>query len=124
MWLELNEGANLFSDLWNADIPRICVENPVMHKYAKERIINYVEPPNRCSRGSSVTVSASAPASGSRTCRRSCRRTSSRAATQRVHMASPGPDRWKERSRFYPGIAKAMAEQWGGVIANDYPQAA
>jgi len=30
-----------------------------------------------------------------------------------VHRASPSPDRWKERSRTLPGIAKAMAEQWG-----------
>ena len=30
----------------------------------------------------------------------------------RVHYASPGPNRWKERSRTYEGIAKAMAEQW------------
>ena len=28
-------------------------------------------------------------------------------------LASPGPDRWKIRSRTYEGIAKAMAEQWG-----------
>jgi len=25
----------------------------------------------------------------------------------------PGPDRARERSRFWPGIARAMAEQWG-----------
>lgn len=31
----------------------------------------------------------------------------------RVHRASPGQDRWKERSRTYQGIANAMAEQWG-----------
>lgn len=31
----------------------------------------------------------------------------------RVHRMPPGPDRWKERSRTFPGIAKAMAEQWG-----------
>lgn len=31
----------------------------------------------------------------------------------RVHHATPSPDRWKERSRTLPGIAKAMAEQWG-----------
>ena len=31
----------------------------------------------------------------------------------RVHRMPPGPDRWKERSRTYEGIAKAMAEQWG-----------
>lgn len=31
----------------------------------------------------------------------------------RVHRMAPGPDRWKERSRTYQGIADAMAEQWG-----------
>ena len=31
----------------------------------------------------------------------------------RVHRMSPSPDRWKERSRTYAGVAKAMAEQWG-----------
>jgi hypothetical protein len=31
----------------------------------------------------------------------------------RVHFESPGPDRWKNRSRTLPGIAEAMAEQWG-----------
>jgi hypothetical protein len=35
--------------------------------------------------------------------------------TPRVHHASPGPDRWKERSRTLPGIAAAMAEQWGSL---------
>ena len=32
---------------------------------------------------------------------------------QRVFKLPPGPNRWKQRSRFYPGIARAMAEQWG-----------
>lgn len=31
---------------------------------------------------------------------------------QRIHNMPPGPDRWKERSRTYQGIANAMAEQW------------
>lgn len=31
----------------------------------------------------------------------------------RVHRMPPGPDRWKDRSRFFPGIAEAMASQWG-----------
>ena len=38
MWRELDEGAELFSDLWNADVPHVAVENPVMHRHAKERI--------------------------------------------------------------------------------------
>lgn len=33
----------------------------------------------------------------------------------RVHFASPGPDRWKERSRTLTGIAEAMADQWGSL---------
>lgn len=31
----------------------------------------------------------------------------------RVHHMPPGPDRWKERSRTYQGIADAFAAQWG-----------
>lgn len=31
----------------------------------------------------------------------------------RVHFTSPGPNRWKERSRTMTGIAAAMADQWG-----------
>jgi hypothetical protein len=30
----------------------------------------------------------------------------------RVHKMAPSPDRWKERSRTFTGIADAMAEQW------------
>lgn len=36
--------------------------------------------------------------------------------TPRVHFASPGPDRWKNRSRTLSGIARAMAQQWGGYV--------
>ncbi len=31
----------------------------------------------------------------------------------RIHKMPPSPDRWKERSRTFVGIAKAMASQWG-----------
>lgn len=31
----------------------------------------------------------------------------------RVHRMPPGPERWKERSRTFQGIADAMADQWG-----------
>lgn len=40
----------------------------------------------------------------------------------KVHMMPPGPDRWKERSRTYQGIADAMAEQWGQLDPNTYPR--
>ena len=33
----------------------------------------------------------------------------------RVHKEPPSPDRWKNRSRTYQGIADAMADQWGAL---------
>lgn len=39
---------------------------------------------------------------------------------ERVWRMPPGPDRQKERSRFFPGIAKAMAEQWGPLLGNEW----
>lgn len=47
----------------------------------------------------------------------------------RVHRMPPGPDRWKERSRTYLGIAQAMADQWGDtpnhqISGGDTPSAA
>ena len=33
----------------------------------------------------------------------------------RVHREPPGPDRWKNRSRTFQGIADAMADQWGNI---------
>jgi hypothetical protein len=32
----------------------------------------------------------------------------------RIHKMAPSPNRWKERSKTYEGIADAMADQWGG----------
>ena len=32
---------------------------------------------------------------------------------QRIWKMPPGPNRWKERSRTFTGIARAMAQQWG-----------
>lgn len=36
--------------------------------------------------------------------------------SDRIHKMPPGPNRWKERSRTYKGIADAMAIQWGGYV--------
>jgi hypothetical protein len=36
--------------------------------------------------------------------------------SDRIHRMPPGPNRWKERSRTYAGIAAAMADQWGDHI--------
>lgn len=33
---------------------------------------------------------------------------------ERIHRIAPGPERSKLRSKTFPGIARAMAEQWAG----------
>lgn len=38
---------------------------------------------------------------------------------QRIHKLPPSKDRGKLRSKTFPGIAKAMAEQWSVYITND-----
>jgi hypothetical protein len=37
-WAQLDDAAQFFNLLWSAPIAKIAIENPVMHKYAKERI--------------------------------------------------------------------------------------
>lgn len=36
-----------------------------------------------------------------------------RVALRVLKYGAPGPNRWKERSRTYTGLAEAMASQWG-----------
>ena len=72
MWQELDEGAELFSACWNAPIPRIAVENPVMHKHAKQRIRNYRPRRKRSSLGGLAIRLSRAPASICATCRSWC----------------------------------------------------
>lgn len=113
MQAELEEGAALFSACWNAPIERIAVENPVMHRHAKALIVNY-QPPAQ-----SVQPWQFGHGETKRTCfwlknlppLVPTNIVEGREA--RVHRMPPSADRWKERSRFYPGIAAAMADQWG-----------
>ena len=112
MWEELEEGAALFSAFWNAPIPRVCVENPVMHRHAKERIAGY-QPPAQ-----SVQPYQFGHPETKRTCLW-LRNLAPLVPTDvvagreaRVHRMPQTKNRWKERSRFFPGIARAMAAQW------------
>lgn len=43
---------------------------------------------------------------------------------ERVHRMAPGPNRWKERSRTYAGVARAMADQWGDHLLASIARAA
>lgn len=113
LWGDMRRGAAFFLECFNANAPLVAVENPVMHKYAREIV----------GRGPDFTVQPwqfGDPAK-KRTCfwtrgLPELKPTSDMTADQAradCHLASPGPDRWKERSRTYQGLADAIAEQWG-----------
>lgn len=114
LWHELDDAAAFFRELLDAPIPRIAVENPIPHKYAVERIgRSYDFTTQPYEHGDPYTkrtafwlkglppLVPSNPVAG---------------REPAVHRASPSPDRWRERSRTYPGLAKAMADQWGTEV--------
>ncbi|KGM50635.1 hypothetical protein [Pseudooceanicola atlanticus] len=127
MWAELDEGAALFSACWNAPIPCIAVENPVMHRHAKERITNF-EPHAQSVQPWQFGTDSSGPDNvKKRTCfwlRRlpplvPTGSLDGTTARPEIHRASPGPERARIRSRFFPGLAAAMADQWGRAATQE-----
>lgn len=104
-------GAQLFTDLMNADIPKIAIENPIMHGYAKELIgrkQDQIIQPWQFGHGE---VKATCFWLKGLPLLQPTKIVEERVA--RVHRAQPGPNRWKERSRTLKGIADAMVQQWG-----------
>ncbi|MEX5597085.1 hypothetical protein [Pseudophaeobacter sp. C1-32P7] len=123
MWAELDEGAALFSACWNAPVPRVAVENPVMHRHAKERIHNYqpaaqhVQPwwfGEKAFKATGLYLRGLPPLVPTDKLTPPEKATEEHKKWSAIHRASPGPDRWKLRSKTFPGIAVAMADQWGG----------
>lgn len=118
---ELEEGAALFSDCWNAPIPRVAVENPVMHKHAKALIRNY-EPPAQTIQpwwfGEPAFKATGLYLRGLPPLTPTDRLTPPKAGTPEhkawsaIHRAPPGPNRWAFRSRTF----EAMADQWGAAL--------
>jgi hypothetical protein len=124
MWRHLDAGAALFSDCWNAPVERIAIENPIMHKHAKERIVNFkpaaqtVQPWHF---GEPFFKATSFYLRGLDPLIPTDRLTPPKKALEperhmkwsAIHMASPGPLRGELRSKTFPKLAAAMASQWG-----------
>jgi len=122
MWSDLDRGAALFSDCWNAPIPMRAVENPVMHKHAKKRIRNYQPPAQtvqpwwfgeKAFKATSFYLDGLPALTATNRLTPPAKGTKEHKLWSKVHRASPGADRWKIRSATYPGIAAAAARQWG-----------
>jgi len=121
-WENMRQAVAFFRTFWDAfDGPK-CFENPVMHGHAKAllgmRQTQMVQPwmfghtetkatclwldrlprlvPTNDVRAAMMLLPAN--------------------VRHRVHHMRPGPERETERSRTFPGIAAAMADQWGDAL--------
>jgi hypothetical protein len=133
MWAELDEAAALFSACWNAPIERIAVENPVMHKHARARIAGYQPPAQHVQPwwfGDPAFKATGLYLRGLPPLVATCRLTPPKPGTlehrrwSAIHRAPPGPDRARFRSQTFPGLAEAMADQWGGWAVAQHEAAA
>ena len=101
-----------FQLLYNAPIPHVAIENPRPHPYVLERvgpISDYVQPwmfGDQESKGIYLWLRNLPPLMS--TSIESHR-------PQKKWLLPPSADRAKLRSEFFPGVAAAMADQWGDL---------
>jgi hypothetical protein len=103
-------GASFFLMLAKSDIPRIAIENPVSIMSSLYRKPDQIIQPWQFGHGETKAtclwlkgLSPLAPTN------------IVRGREAKVHRMAPSPERWRERSRTYTGIANAMAAQWGAA---------
>ena len=126
-WEEMLEGAAFYRKLRDAPINFKAVENPVLHGHAIEATRrgstkfyhpHYFGDPFFKWTGIETigfpplvrTHQMVVPVSGSEEHRR----------WSKIHRMGPSKQRGQERSRFEPGFAKAMANQWGAFLRGGY----
>ena len=119
-WAKLDDAAAFFKMLLDAPIEKIAVENPIMHKYAKERIggvkqTQVVQPwmfGHTEQKATCLWLKNLPPLVPTNDVKAEMLQLPDN-ERQRLHYLPPSADRWKLRSTTYMGIAEAMADQWG-----------
>lgn len=114
-WAHMGAAAAFFLALWNAPIDRVAIENPIMLGHPR-RLFGIPDPTQTIQPwqfGHGETKAVSLWLRGLDPLQPTQIVAERRA---RVHLMPPGPNRQKERSRFFTGIASAMADQWGALL--------
>ena len=109
-WEKMESGALFFKSLLSSNCGKICIENPILHKYAIDLIgskYNQIIQPWQFGHGETKAtclwikglpkLKLTNIVSG---------------REQRIWKMPPGPERSKDRSKTFQGIANAMAAQW------------
>lgn len=118
-WEELRLAKEFFDYLWKAKVKRICIENPIPHKYALlPKYTQIIQPyqfghPER--KATCLWLKNLCKLDETNNVKKEMEKLPKKEA-QRIHYTSPGKERWKIRSRTFTGIAEAMAIQWGAML--------
>jgi len=119
-WPKLFDGADFFKMLMNADILKIAIENPIMHRYAKTLIggikqsqvvqpwmFGHMEQKATCLWLKNLPLLTETNNVKNEMLKLP------KNERERIHYLPPSKNRWKIRSTTYQGVADAMAMQWG-----------
>jgi hypothetical protein len=110
LWKDMELAAAFFMKLYNAPIAKICVENPIPHKYAKLPKYTQIIQPWMFGHGETKATCL-----WLKNLPKLQPTNIVEGREQRLHRLPPGPDRSKERSRTFQGIADAFANQYGDL---------
>lgn len=123
MIAEFEAGVDLFTACWNAPIPRVAIENPEMHDLAAGRMPTDLPRPHIVQpfwfgdaeyKGTGWYLRGLPPLTPTDMLREPARGSAEWKAWNKVARMPPGPERARLRSRSFPGMMAAAAEQWGG----------
>lgn len=121
----MRDSAEFFRRLLDAPIPKIAVENPVMHGHAKaiigrgpDQIIQPYNFGEDASKATGLWLKGLPPLMPTRIVNPRYVNGKPRWGNQTdggQNKLGPSADRWAKRAETYPGIAAAMAQQWGDL---------
>ncbi len=113
-WQLMKEGALFFKRLWETNIPKIAIENPIMLGYAKKIIgCNYSQIIQPWMFGHNETKATCLWLKNLPLLKPT---NIVQGRKQRIWKMGPSKDRSKLRSKTYKGLAEAMASQWSDII--------
>ena len=117
-WDELRLANEFFNYFWKANVKRICIENPIPHKYALlPKYTQIIQPyqfghPER--KATCLWLKNLCKLESTNDVKEEMKKLPKK-EQQRIHYTSPGKYRWKIRSTTFQGIADAMAQQWNKI---------
>lgn len=114
LWQEMDDACDFFNLLKNAPIDKICLENPIPHKYARAKIGKYTQLIQPWQFGH-FEKKATCIWLKNLPLLKPTNIVDKKLAKQSTWLKSPGKNRSKERSKTFIGIARAIAEQYGAI---------